>query len=139
MDQHWEQRANGLADRIGQELSIEVSRIRLTERLLEFRLEPHNDGAAQMTITVSPDEVIFTAGRGTRFELDALPSSEAETLQLVRSVAGGRLTEQIRQGVVTFKLSLDEQTVLTGRSSSGVLARTAKYQTIEYLPYDNPL
>jgi hypothetical protein len=139
MDQDWEQAANALADEIEEELSTQVTRNRLSGKLLELKLNPDNDGAAQMSITVSPSEVIFTAGRGTRFELDRLPGSEAETLQLVRSVSNGHLTERVHQGVVTFKLRLDKQTVLTGRSSSGLIARTGKPQTIEYLPYGDSL
>jgi hypothetical protein len=139
MDQDWEQAANALADQIGQELSTEVIRGRLSGKLLELKLNPDKDGAAQMNITVSPSEVIFTAGRGTRFELDPLPGSEAEILQLVRSVSSGHLTERVHRGVVTFKLRIDEQTVLTGRSSSSLTARAEKPQAIEYLPYGNSL
>jgi hypothetical protein len=130
----WEQSADTLADQIGQELAMEVVRSRLNPKLMEFKLMPARAGAAQMTITVSPSEVIVTAGRGTRFELDPLPSSGAETLQLVRSVSNGHLTEHIRRGVVNFELRVDEQTLLTGRSGSSLIA-TDSPQTVDYLPY----
>jgi hypothetical protein len=135
MDIDWEQAANALAEQIGKRVSTGVTRSRLSGQLVELRIDPDSDGAAQMKIVVSPSEVIFTAGRGTRFELGRLPDSEAETLQLVRSVSSGHLTEHVRRGVVTFKLRLDEQTVLTGRSGSASIAGNEESQTIEYLPY----
>jgi hypothetical protein len=137
MDQDWEQAVDVLVDRIEQELPTMVTRSWLSGKLLELKLSSDHDGAAQMNITVSSSEVIFTAGRGTRFELDPLPGSAAEVLQLVRSVSSGHLTEEIRRGVVTFKLRLDDQTVLTGRSSPGLISRSEEPRAIEYLPYGN--
>ncbi len=137
MDQDWEQAVDTLAEQIEQELPTVVTRSRLSGKLLELELSPDHEGAAEMKITVSPFEVIFTAGRGTRFELDPLPGSAAEVQQLVRSVSSGHLTEQIHRGAVTFKLLLDDQTVLTGRSSPGLISRSGEPRAIEYLPYGN--
>jgi hypothetical protein len=135
MDQDWEQAVDALVDRIEQELPAVVTRSRLSGKLLELKLSSNHDGAAQMNIIVSSSEVIFTAGRGTRFELDPLPGSAAEVLRLVRSVSSGHLTEEIRRGVVTFKLRLDDQTVLTGRSRAGLISRSKEPRAFEYLPY----
>src|SRR6266511_2305697 len=114
MDETWESRAAALAEKIAQDVSASVEHERLTDKLRVFTFKPKNQDAAEMSIVVSAYEVIFSAGRGTRFELDPLPGSEKRVVALARAIASGGLSERVWPGRVKFELRLEDGTVLRG-------------------------
>jgi hypothetical protein len=132
----WVRAGNAFAKRIELQCSIEVVPIRLSEKLLELRMTPPNSDAASICIMISPSDLTLTAGKGTRFELDPLPDSEEEVLQLVQSIVKGTLSEQFGPRGIKFRLVVEQQSVLTGRSSFGLQRRTKKSTAIRYAPYD---
>jgi len=107
----WADRGRRLARSIAHVGSAQVEETRLTDHLILFTLLPPNPRAAEICLIVSPYEVILTAGRGTRFDLDALPASAEEVTALAFAIAGGGLTERVRGNrVVDFTLRLDDGT-----------------------------
>ena len=138
MDETWEPRAFELAERIAEAVSAGSERDRLSEKLLAFRFKPKNEDAAEMGFVVSPYELIFSAGRGTRFELDALPSSEERVVDLALAIAGGGLSEQIWPHRVKFELRFSDGTVVRGGSRHGLIPRLGRRRSVTYPPYDQP-
>ncbi len=136
MNATWEARAAALAEQIAQAVSAESERTRLTSKLLEFTFKPSNDNAAEMGFVVSPHELIFSAGPGARFELDALPASENRVLELALAIAGGGLEERLWPGRVKFELRLQDGTVVTGGSTSSLIPRPGKSRAVRYASYD---
>jgi hypothetical protein len=109
-----------------------LERQQLTELLVGFRLRPIAGGAAPVSIIVSPYQVIVEAGRGTRFELDALPVAGDEVKEILDAIADGRLYE--RSGLVglRFKLELRSGRTLSGRMFG---RRGIGHGTVQYQPY----
>ena len=139
MNQSWEQEATALAEQIGSVLGLTVKSERLTEKLLELRLIPLSRESSPIALVISPDEVIFSAGEGTRFELAPLPDSASELVRLVEGVAHGGLTETTRRGRVSFELRLDDGIVRTGASSRlSRQSRVGGRRVIHYKEYGNP-
>ena len=117
MNQFWEQEATALVEQIRSAFRLAVKSERLTDRLLELRLTPLSGESTPIALVISADQVIFSAGDGTRFELPPLPDSTSELVRLVKGVAHGGLTETMQRGRVSFELRLDDGIVLTGASS----------------------
>jgi hypothetical protein len=116
MEANWERNAKSLAEQLASTLSAELERKRLSEKLVEFRLEPRNPDGATVILVVSPHEVIVSSGLAARLELEALPASAERASEIARAVARGGLQEQVWHGVVSFQLRLPDGAVLTGRS-----------------------
>lgn len=92
----WRGEADVLIDRVLEVApSTTVTRDRPTDRLLLVKLHPSTEGAAELHLVVSERTLIVDAGKGMHFELDALPSSRDEALEVMLAVVFGGLTERI--------------------------------------------
>ena len=126
--------ASGAEDILSHFASTEgatVERQQLTELLVGFEVSPRSGGGARVSVTTSPYEVIVQAGRGARFELDALPGSADELREILDAIAGGRLSERRDRLALTFRLEIGSGRTLSGR----VLARGIPRGAIQYQPY----
>lgn len=130
-DLYWKEQVSIFADMLERELSTHIERSILSAKLMELTIVPPSSDCAHMWIAISPDEVVLTAGQGTRFELARLPDSAMELERLIVSIASGGLTEEICLGIVSFKLRVDHETTLRGRSigntGSGNNLRSVRY------------
>jgi hypothetical protein len=137
MEPTWETMGDALVAQIELHLPGSVEKRRLSEKLIEFRFTPLNPGGAEMSLIVSPSESIFSAGRGARFELPALPQSESRILSLASAVVRGMLIEYVGRGLVAFSLELADGTIVDGKSKSkfGIVGR--RRETIAYEPYSS--
>ncbi len=134
MDETWVSPAASVAENLAQAVSASLEEGWLTHMLLMFTLKPKNETAAEMRIIFSPYEVILSAGRGTRFELDALPRSEDRLLVLAGAIASGGLSERIWPRRVKFELRLPD-TVLRGGEQDGLIPRPGRSRSVSYAPY----
>ncbi|MDX6230263.1 MAG: hypothetical protein QOI76_3653 [Frankiales bacterium] len=91
-------------------------------------------GRAPLTVMVSASECILEAGRGTRFELDPLPSSLHELSALARAIVEGHLVEWVSDSRVDFQLAAGERDVRRGGQTQGLWARRPTTR-VSYLPY----
>lgn len=131
----WVRAARSLAASIG-DITMVVPRERwLNDRLLEFRFEPSDQLAATMSLVVSPDQLTFFAGRGTRFELGAPERAAGEAADLARAVAAGGLTERVGRHRVRFIVDLGDGKEASGSSTIRRDQRDAERGTYRYAPY----
>jgi hypothetical protein len=135
MVQGWIDIARGVAETVGTATSVNPREAFLNDRLVQFTYDPPNADAAPLMLIASESELIVCAGRGTRFELPALPTSATEALQIVEAVASGRLTERVKGSRVTFELLLDDGSELSGQSNMAGQSRSEAPMVIEYSPY----
>jgi hypothetical protein len=136
MDQTWQSRAAAFAEKLAREVSAGLEHEQLTERLQMFTFKPRNQDAAEMSLIVSADEVILSVGRGTRFELQALPGSENRVLALTRAIASGGLSERVWPRRVKYELHLQDETVVRGSSWFGLFQRPGRARSVTYAPYE---
>jgi hypothetical protein len=94
-----------------------------------------NAGSAPITVLVSANESILEAGRGTRFELDPLPSSLPEMTELAQAIVAGRLVEWISKGRVDFELTTSTGKLRKGRQSEGLFRSRKSASRVDYLPF----
>jgi hypothetical protein len=131
-DEQWDSHAEKFFRALSQELSATLKARKLTAGLLEFRLTSAVEGTAEIRVVVSSTEVILSAGRGTRFELEELAGSEARISSLVRAVARGGLTEFIWPKRVTFELELEGGEVLHGGTRKGLPRQRGNATRVAY-------
>jgi len=134
----WKDDAFELAALVSQVTSVAASETWLTDRLVEFRYVPPNSDAAQISLVVSQAAVIFSAGRGTRAELDGPATSASEVEVMARAVTNGRFSEVISKRHVTFELRPEGLPAISGRSSYLDRKLPAPYGEIVYAPYRAP-
>ncbi len=127
--------ARGLAEAVGAAILVPPREVFLNDRLLQFTFDPPNAAAASLMLIASEAELIVCAGRGTRFELSALPASASEALQIAEAVGSGRLRETLKGPRVTFELVLDDGRELAGRSNTVGSTFSQTPTVIEYGPY----
>lgn len=135
MAQEWTDTARDVASAVKSVTFVAPREAFLNERLLQFIYEPPNSDAAPLMLIASEAELIVCAGRGTRFELSALPASATEVLRIVEAVVSGRLRERFKGSHVAFKLVLDDGTELAGRSNIDRSTLPDTPEVIEYGPY----
>lgn len=136
MTQGWIDAAREFAGTVEAMTSVAPREAFLNDRLLQFIYDPPNSDAARLMLIASQDELIVSAGRGTQFELDPLPVSETEVLQIVEAVVSGRFTERVKGSLVNSKLVLDDGTELKGRIHMGGWNFRKTREVIEYAPYE---
>lgn len=134
MVEGWTDIARDLAETVGGVTSVVPRETFLSDRLLQFKYEPPSPDAAPLMLIASETELIVCAGRGTRFELPALPASATEAFRIVEAVASGRLKESLKGSRVTFEIVLEDGSKLSGQSNS-VPSRSETPTVIEYGPY----
>lgn len=131
----WVRAARSLAASIGDITMVVPHERWLNDRLLEFRFEPSDQLAATMSLVVSSDQLMFFAGRGTRFELDAPESAAGEAVDLARAVAAGGLTERVGRRRVRFTVDLGDGSEASGSSTIRRDQLDAERGTYRYAPY----
>jgi hypothetical protein len=134
----WLSEADEISAAISSSTCAHMERRVLNDRLLEYRFTCSRPGSTDIALLVSPTEVILEAGRGTRFELDALPKSSAEIQRVARAIASGGLTEVVDRRSVKFELSFSDGSKIAGHSS-GVRTGVNKQQTIRYQAFGENL
>jgi hypothetical protein len=135
MTQEWRAIARQVAAAISEVTAVGSRETNPNNRLVQFSYRPVNQDAAPLSIIVSESEVIFSAGKGTRFELPALEESRHEILRLARGVASGSLTETVDGRRVDFTLALDDGSEISGTSIFPRGAASESPSRIEYRPY----
>lgn len=131
----WVSTARTLVAAVG-DFTMVVPRERwLNDRLLEFTFEPDDQLAATMILVASPDQLMFFAGRGTRFELDASERAAGEAKDLARAVAAGGLTETVGRHRVRFVVDFGDGNQASGSSTIRGDQRDVERGTYRYAPY----
>ena len=138
IDETWQSRATVLAKQIAQVVSAELECKQLTTKLLDFTFKPRNRDAAEMGFLASPFELIFSVGYGTRFELEPLPQSKKQVLDLAWAIANGGLQERVWHRRIKFEVRLQDGEVIKGRSIYGLIQWPGKGRLVTYAPYDRP-
>jgi hypothetical protein len=134
----WQAEAELLVDRVTHAaLSTAVTRDHPNDRLFVVSVAPSAAGAARMRLVVSAHELIISAGRVTRFELNALPASRNDATKLMLAVVAGDLTEKMGTWGVRFNLVLPDESTRTGRTIRGLLPRPRRTRVIAYQAYES--
>lgn len=131
----WVRLARALAASLGDVTMVVPHERWLNDRLVEFRFEPSDPSAATMSLVSSPEQLMFFAGRGTRFELGAPERAASEASDLARAVAAGGLTERVGRHRVRFVIDLGDAGKASGSSTIRGGQREAKRGTYHYMPY----
>jgi hypothetical protein len=105
----------------------------LNDRIVQYRLVPMNADATQIAITIGLDDVIVSAGKGSRWELPAFPAAQATITRIVEAISSGQLRESIRGGFVTFDLRLSDGSSLRGTSVRGI--PVGRKDQLSYAPF----
>lgn len=127
----WAVEAENILRRFATEEDATLERKELTDRMVGFRLLPHAENAAPISVFVAQSQIVVEAGRGTRFELDALPASIDELDEILDAIARGRLCERGGVLALSFKLELRSGRVLAGR----FFGRGGRRGLTQYDPY----
>lgn len=131
----WISAARTLAASVGDFTMVVPHERWLNDRLLEFTFEPSDQLAATMIVVASPDQLMFFAGRGTRFELDAPERAAGEAEDLARAVSAGGLTERVGRHRVRFVVDLGDGNEASGSSTIRRDQRDVERGTYRYAPY----
>ena len=133
----WKEEAKAFFGEFCKELPASVTVEPLSDKLEMYTLQPTNPSAAPMHIAVSRDEVIISAGYGTRFELGPLEASQSEVQELLHSVINGHLIEHVGPRSVKYELRTSDGRTFTGRSSRGLNSSPGDSGELRYAPYSN--
>lgn len=117
MDRAWVVSARVLAGRIADRVQVEPEENLLTDRLIEFVFRPEDVSSACFRLLMSPAELMFFAGCGTRFELGDPDSGSSEAVRLADAVASGGLSERPRFGRIQFRVELGGGETVSGSSN----------------------
>jgi len=131
----WVRAARTLALSVGDFTMVLPHERWLNDRLMEFTFEPSDPLAATMILVASPNQLIFFAGRGTRFELESPARAAGEAEDLARAVAAGRLTERVGRHRVRFEVDLGDGNEASGSSTIRRDQRDVEGGTYRYAPY----
>jgi hypothetical protein len=120
-DANWRDLGQTFAQAISDQYPVTLASRDLTERLTRITVTPSKSGAADLSLTVSPYEVIVEFGAfHNRIELPPLPDSESRLSSVVDAVACGGLAESKRKWLVRYQLTLSDGSVLRGGSIMGL-------------------
>jgi len=101
----------------------------------QLRLTPEAIGAAQINLLML-DGVIFSAGQGTRYELDPWPEARDDLRWLVAAVVQGHLVERVRRKTCKWRLTdADGKVHKGGQWGLGGAGWGRTWTTIRYTPY----
>jgi hypothetical protein len=120
-NENWREVGQSFAQAISDRYPVTLASRDLTERLTQFTVTPSKSGAADLSLTVSPFEVIVEFGAcHNRIELPPLPDSESRLNSVVNAVACGGLAESKRKWLSRYRLNLSDGSVLRGGSIRGL-------------------